>query len=176
MSWDSNRISESYKIYHMEGLFNRLFTENSTVKSWELGATFLLSYHSHERGMNRESKKELNRRIVGKLPPILLSYNWLFVKREVVNRELNRRIVGMVGSQRAAPSVEFSWIVNRVTSVKPVKLVKKLRGGALGVELWVTVLVNSIVSGLLHRSFYKVLAEAENMNNLSNLLNFTARG
>ena len=200
------KFFDNYRIYH-DCKFNKFYGVNDAVrlygKSLELGATFLLSYHSHERGTNRESKKELNRRIVGKSlhsyhPTISLcqtmSSNWELNHRIVGKRlrsyhtaitcflndvgfgELNRRIVGMVGTQRAPPSVEFSRIANKSGQVKPVKLVKKLRGGCLGVELWVSVPVNYIASGVIYNSFYKCLAETENMNNLLNLLNFSTTG
>jgi hypothetical protein len=89
-------------------------------------------------------------------------------------------MVGTVGAQRAPLSVELHGIIKLVKLWKRVKPVKKLRGVALGVELWVTMLVNYIDSGLLHRVVLQmpvwVETESENMNNLLNLLNFSTTG
>jgi hypothetical protein len=172
MPWGNNQISEPYEIYHV-GLFNMLYdTVNPSVKSWELGAGQLLYYHPYERGTSREARKKLNRSIVVKS----LHYYHTTIKYLLNDggfEELNRSIVVLVVAQRAPLSVEFSNIANRVTNVKPVNLVKKLRGGCLGVELWVTVLVNYIISGVIHSSFYKGQYDMQLVNNL---LNFTARG
>ena len=168
----NSQISESYGIYHVD-MFNTFYdTVTPSVESWALGASLLQYYHSHERGTSRGAKGELNRSIVVKS---LHSYHTTieYLSNDGGFEGLNRSIVVMVVAQRAPLSVSFSCIEDGVKGVKRVKLVKKLRGGALGVELWVTVLVNYIGSGVIHTSFYKGLAEAENMNNL---LNFTIRG
>jgi hypothetical protein len=171
MTWTNNRISESHEIYHVD-MFNAFYdTVTPSVESWELGASLLQYYHFHERGTSRERKGKLNRSIVVKKP---LYYHTTigYLSNDGGIGKLNRSIVVLSEAQRAPPSVEFSWIEDRVKGIKRVKLVKKLRGVGLGVELWVTVLVNYIVSGVICNSFYMCLAEAEIMNNL---LNFTAR-
>jgi len=172
VSWGNNQISEPYEIYHV-GLFNAFYdTVNPSVKSWELGAGQLLYYHPYERGTSREAREKLNRSIVVKS---LHSYHTTieYLSNDGGFGELNRSIVVLSEAQRAPLSVEFSNIANRSGQVKPVKLVKKLRGVALGVELWVTVLVNYIDSGVIHNSFYKGQYDMQLVNNL---LNFTARG
>jgi hypothetical protein len=172
MPWGSNQISEPYEIYHVGWLNMHYDTVNPSVKSWKLGAGQLLYYHPYERGTNRETREELNRSIVVKR----LHYYHTTIKYLLNDGrfgELNRSIVVLVVAQCAPLSVEFSNIANRITSVKPVKLVKKLRGGCFGVELWVTVLVKYIPSRVIYSSFYKGQYDMQLVNNL---LNFTARG
>jgi len=176
------KFFDNYRIYH-GCWFNKFSvfydTVSPTVKSLELRATILLYYNPHERGTSRESKKKLNRSIVVKS---LHSYHTTISLCQTIEGfgELNRSIVVMVVAQRAPLSVEPHGLIKHVKPWKLVKLVKKLRGVGLGVELWVSMLVNYIDSGLLHRVVLQmpvwVETELENMNNLLNLLNFSTTG
>jgi len=168
----SSWISESYTIY-CGVRFNRFYdTVKTLVKSWKLGAWLTPSHNPHER----EKHGGIESCDCVKKLAFTLSHYCVFAKRKVVDWGVESCDSVNGVKPAPSPSVEFSRIANRVKGVKPVKLVKKLRGIALGVELRVTVLVNYIDSGLLHRSFYKCLAESENMNNLLNLLNFSTTG
>ena len=164
----SSWISEPYEIYHV-GMFNAFYdTVNPSVESWELGASLTQSHNPHER--EKHGGIELCDGV--KASFFTLSHDCVFAKRWPYWGIESCDCVNGVKAARS-PSVEFSSIANRSGRVKPVKLVKKLRGGALGVELGVTVLVNYIVSGVIHNSFYKGQYDMQLVNNL---LNFTARG
>lgn len=168
----SSWISELYTIYHGDR-FNRFYdTVKTLVKSWELGATFTPSHNPHER----EKHGGIESCDCVKKLAFTPSHDCVFIKRKVVDWGVESCDCVNGVKPVSSPSVEFSNIANKVKGVKRVKLVKKLRGVALGVELWVSVLVNYIASGVIYNSFYMCLAEAEIMNNLLNLLNFSTTG
>jgi len=168
----SSWISELHTIYHGV-MFNRFYdTVKTLVRSWELGASFTQSHHFYER----EKYGGIESCDCVKKLAFTLSHYCVFAKRKVVDWRVESCDCVNGVKPVSSPSVEFSNIANRVKGVKHVKLVKKLRGVGLGVELWVTVLVKYIPSRVIYNSFYKGQYDMQIVNNLANLLNFSITG